>query len=122
MVTPVARIRAFRPSDDKDVRFIAGKAAMEPLAVANVKGVLAFIGCRGTMLTLLVAQCARIPSPWLFGAACRAYSSNTCSGGLIQTMACSDTCSLSPDLRLWLFRSCSWSIGASSLTHTTVFV
>ncbi|KZT74669.1 hypothetical protein DAEQUDRAFT_753453 [Daedalea quercina L-15889] len=37
MVTPLARIRAFQPSDDKDVRFIAGKAAMEPLAAANVK-------------------------------------------------------------------------------------
>ncbi|KAH9937645.1 uncharacterized protein B0H18DRAFT_971585 [Fomitopsis serialis] len=37
MVTPVARIRAFQPSDDKDVRFIVGKAAMEPLAVANMK-------------------------------------------------------------------------------------
>ncbi|KAI0732348.1 hypothetical protein C8Q72DRAFT_144638 [Fomitopsis betulina] len=37
MVAPVARIRPFQLSDDKVVRFIAGKAAMEPLAVANVK-------------------------------------------------------------------------------------
>ncbi|KAH9835599.1 uncharacterized protein C8Q71DRAFT_87665 [Rhodofomes roseus] len=37
MATPAARIRPFQPSDDKDVRFIVGKAAMEPLAVANMK-------------------------------------------------------------------------------------
>ena len=51
MVTPLARIRAFQPSDDKDVRFIAGKAAMEPLAIANVKGAPVRLGCGDTVLT-----------------------------------------------------------------------
>ena len=38
MVEPVARIRPFQISDDKDVRFALGKGSLESLAVANRKG------------------------------------------------------------------------------------
>lgn len=38
MVEPVARIRPFQTSDDKDVRFAIGKGSLESLAVANRKG------------------------------------------------------------------------------------
>jgi hypothetical protein len=38
MDEPVARIRPFEPSDDKEVRFIIGKSNMEYLAVANSSG------------------------------------------------------------------------------------
>ena len=37
MVQPVARIRPFQISDDKDVRFAIGKGSLESLAVANRK-------------------------------------------------------------------------------------
>lgn len=37
MVQPVARIRPFQVSDDKDVRFAIGKGSLESLAVANRK-------------------------------------------------------------------------------------
>lgn len=41
MVEPVARIRAFEASDDKQVRFVIGKANLESLAIANRRGVSA---------------------------------------------------------------------------------
>lgn len=38
MVEPAAKIRPFKPSDEKLVRFIIAKANLEPLAVANHRG------------------------------------------------------------------------------------
>jgi len=37
MVEPAARIRLFEPKDDKEVRFLIAKSAMEGLATANIK-------------------------------------------------------------------------------------
>jgi hypothetical protein len=38
MVEPTAGIRLLAPADHKEVRFIIGRAAMDPLAVANNRG------------------------------------------------------------------------------------
>jgi hypothetical protein len=37
MVEPSAHIRAFKASDEKQVRFVIGKANLAALAVANIK-------------------------------------------------------------------------------------
>ncbi|KIK71056.1 hypothetical protein GYMLUDRAFT_312766 [Collybiopsis luxurians FD-317 M1] len=40
MVEPVARIRPYKAEDQKEVRFLIGKAAMEGLATANINTIL----------------------------------------------------------------------------------
>lgn len=50
-----ARIRKYDPADDKIVRFLVGKANMEGLATANVRGNAPFIALTaGRVLTKLV--------------------------------------------------------------------
>lgn len=38
MVEPIARIRAFKASDERQVKFAIGKSNLESLAVANRRG------------------------------------------------------------------------------------